>query len=186
MELFLGLGRYEPIRDILIRLFKAQNPDGDWPQWFMFFDRERNIRAGDSHGDIVFWPVLALAQYLIASEDGSLLDEIVPFFHPEGDDQAEKATLWQHVERALAVMNRRVIPGTRLAAYGHGDWNDSMQPADPDHARAPLQCLDRDAPLPDAHCACRGTQSAGPKRSGKSIHSHSRVKSAINSSDICW
>ena len=28
-------------------------------------------------------------------------------------------------------MNGRVIPGTRLAAYGHGDWNDSMQPFDP-------------------------------------------------------
>ena len=25
----------------------------------------------------------------------------------------------------------RVIPGTALAAYGHGDWNDSLQPADP-------------------------------------------------------
>jgi cellobiose phosphorylase len=24
-----------------------------------------------------------------------------------------------------------VIPGTALAAYGHGDWNDSLQPADP-------------------------------------------------------
>jgi cellobiose phosphorylase len=131
VELFLGLGRHEPIRDILIRLFKTQNPDGDWPQWFMFFDRERNIRAGDSHGDIVFWPLVALAQYLTASEDETLLDEVVPFFHPEGDDRADKATLWQHVERALAVIGNRVIPGTRLAAYGHGDWNDSMQPADP-------------------------------------------------------
>jgi hypothetical protein len=24
-----------------------------------------------------------------------------------------------------------LIAGTRLAAYGHGDWNDSLQPADP-------------------------------------------------------
>ena len=36
-----------------------------------------------------------------------------------------------HVERALALIERRVIAGTRLAAYGHGDWNDSLQPADP-------------------------------------------------------
>jgi 1,2-beta-oligoglucan phosphorylase len=131
VELFLGLGRHEPIREILIRLFKAQNPEGDWPQWFTFFDRERNIRAGDSHGDIVFWPLLALAQYLVASEDGTLLDEIVPFFHPEEENRAEKATLWHHVERALAVIGNRLIPGYKLAAYGHGDWNDSMQPADP-------------------------------------------------------
>ncbi len=24
-----------------------------------------------------------------------------------------------------------MIPGTNLAAYGHGDWNDSLQPVDP-------------------------------------------------------
>ena len=131
VEMLLALSRYEPIRDLLIRVFKTQNPDGDWPQWFMFFDRERNIRAGDSHGDIVFWPVLALAQYLTASEDTSLLDEVVPFFHPEGDHKAEKASLRHHAERAISVMNSRVIPGTSLAAYGHGDWNDSMQPFEP-------------------------------------------------------
>ncbi|MFZ0133778.1 MAG: hypothetical protein WAK95_14655 [Desulfobacterales bacterium] len=131
VELLLGLGRFEPIREILILLFKAQNPDGDWPQWFMFFDRERNIRAGDSHGDIVFWPLLALAQYLVAAEDASLLEEIVPFFHPEGENRAEKSSLWNHVERALVVIDNRVIPGSKLAAYGNGDWNDSMQPADP-------------------------------------------------------
>jgi cellobiose phosphorylase len=112
-------------------VYRAQNPDGDWPQWFMFFDRERLIRPDDSHGDIVCWPVLALADYLLASEDASLLDEVVPFFHPEGYDHAEQMTLWAHVERALAVMAARMIPGTHLAAYGHGDWNDSLQPADP-------------------------------------------------------
>ena len=131
VEMLLALSRYEPIRDLLLRVFKTQNPDGDWPQWFMFFDRERGIRAGDSHGDIVFWPVLALAQYLTASGDTSLLDEVVPFFHPEGDGKAEKVSIRQHAERAISVMNRRVIPGTALAAYGHGDWNDSMQPFDP-------------------------------------------------------
>ncbi|MFZ0725296.1 MAG: hypothetical protein WAM61_05860 [Desulfobacterales bacterium] len=131
LELLRGLGRLEPVRENLVLLFKAQNPDGDWPQWFMFFDRERNIRAGDSHGDIVFWPLLALAQYLVAAEDGTLLDEIVPFFHPQGDSPAEKAPVWHHVERALTVIDNRLIPGTKLAAYGQGDWNDSMQPADP-------------------------------------------------------
>jgi len=131
VELLLSLDKAEPVRDLLIRVFKAQNPDGDWPQWFMFFDRERNIRAGDSHGDIVFWPVLALARYLTVSEDETLLDEAVPFFHPDGDMKAEKASVWRHLERALAVISGRVIPGTRLAAYGHGDWNDSLQPVQP-------------------------------------------------------
>lgn len=131
VELLLALGRWEPLRDLLLRLFATQNADGDWPQWFMFFERERGIRPSDSHGDIVFWPPLALAKYLLASEDAAILDQVLPFFHPDGDERAERATVWAHVERALALIARRVIPGTHLAAYGHGDWNDSLQPADP-------------------------------------------------------
>lgn len=131
VELLLSLGNHAPVADLLRRVFRAQNPDGDWPQWFMFFERERHIRPAESHGDIVFWPVLALGQYLLVSGDGALLDVVEPFFHPDGDAAAEKATLRTHVERALEVMRQRVIPGTHLAAYGHGDWNDSLQPANP-------------------------------------------------------
>ena len=129
VELLLALGRLEPIRDLLCRVFRQQNGDGDWPQWFMFFDRERQIRPGDSHGDIVYWPLVALAEYLTATGDAGLLDERLPFFHGGGDAAAERGTVWQHVERALGLIRRRVIAGTHLAAYGHGDWNDSLQPA---------------------------------------------------------
>ena len=71
----------QPMRDLLLRVMRAAEPRGDWPQWFMFFERERDIRAGDSHGDIVFWPLLALGA-LPASRrgDAALLDERVPFF----------------------------------------------------------------------------------------------------------
>ncbi len=131
VELLLALGRFEPVRDILLRVFRNQNPDGDWPQWFMFFERERGIRPGDSHGDIVFWPLLALAEYLLASDDVAVLEEVLPFFHPEGEARAERSTLLAHVERALELVERRVIAGTALAAFGNGDWNDSLQPVDP-------------------------------------------------------
>lgn len=131
VEMLLALGRMEPLRDIILRVMANQNPDGDWPQWFMFIERERGIRAGDSHGDIVFWPLLALAQYVIASGDAAILDAQVPFFGIKGPETGERATVWEHVERAFAVIDRRRIPGTKLAAYGHGDWNDSLQPADP-------------------------------------------------------
>src|SRR5262249_34169989 len=70
-------------------------------------------------------------QYLLASGDYALLDTTVPFFHPEGDQRAETTTVLGHVERALALIEKRQIPGTTLVAYGHGDWNDSLQPADP-------------------------------------------------------
>ena len=130
LEMLLALGRPEPVRDLLLRVFAAQNADGDWPQWFTFFERERDLRAGDSHGDIVFWPLLALARYLIATEDAALLDERLPFF-TAATSPPEAGIVWQHVERALAVIQARRIAGTQLAAYGHGDWNDSLQPADP-------------------------------------------------------
>lgn len=130
VELLLALGWMPPLRDLLLRVMAAQNPDGDWPQWFMFFAREREIRAGDAHGDIVLWPLVALAQYLTASGDASILEEAVPFFAASAAD-AERATVWGHVQRALALIEKRVIAGTALMAYGHGDWNDSLQPADP-------------------------------------------------------
>jgi cellobiose phosphorylase len=131
VEMLLALDRVEPIRDLLLRVMQQQNPDGDWPQWFMFFERERGIRPGDSHGDIVFWPLVVLAQYLTASGDKAVLDETVRFFDSGSPEAGEQATVWQHVQRALSLIENRLIPGTALAAYGHGDWNDSLQPADP-------------------------------------------------------
>jgi 1,2-beta-oligoglucan phosphorylase len=131
VEMLLALDRIPPIRDLLLRVTSQQNPDGDWPQWFMFFDRERNIRPGDSHGDIVYWPLLVLGQYLTASGDGGILNQRVPFFDTRGPSAGESGTVSEHVRRALALIAKRVIPGTSLAAYGHGDWNDSLQPADP-------------------------------------------------------
>lgn len=131
VELLLALGQISPVRDLLARVFAMQNPDGDWPQWFMFFDRERNIRPGDSHGDIVFWPLVVLAQYLEASGDDAFLDFEVAFFNSSGPASGEKVSVWEHAKRALELISRRVVPGTALAAYGHGDWNDSLQPADP-------------------------------------------------------
>lgn len=131
VELLLALGRFKPIRDLLCRVFRQQNADGDWPQWFMFFERERNIRPDDSHGDIVYWPLLALAQYLSATDDATLLDEKLPFFNLD-ENVAKMASIGDHVDRALDLIQHRVIAGTHLAAYGHGDWNDSLQPVKPD------------------------------------------------------
>jgi cellobiose phosphorylase len=129
-EWLLALGRFDALRDLLCRVFAAQNADGDWPQWFMFYPRDAAVRAGDSHGDIVFWPVLALADYLHASGDATLLTEPLPF-HTSAGQPADVAPLAEHLARAIGLMRRRTVAGTRLAAYGHGDWNDALQPADP-------------------------------------------------------
>lgn len=130
VEYLLAIGQFEPIRALLLEVFRNQNPDGDWPQWFMYLHRERNIRPNDSHGDIIFWPLLATAQYLEASGDQSFLKERVPFFASDVT-QEESQPIYDHLIRALGLIGERLIPGTRLEAYGHGDWNDSLQPADP-------------------------------------------------------
>lgn len=130
IEYLLAIDRPASIREMLLTLFRHQNPDGDWPQWFMFFDRDRAIRPGDSHGDIVFWPLLALAQYLEASGDREFLHLSVPFFEAKLEDE-RPSTVIDHVFRALELIEQRRVPGTHLEAYGHGDWNDSLQPADP-------------------------------------------------------
>ena len=129
-ELLLALGRFDALRDLLCRVFSAQNEDGDWPQWFMFYPRDAQVRAGDSHGDIVFWPLVALADYLRACGDAGLLDEVLPY-HAAPGAAVQREALSAHVARALAVVPGRTIAGTHLAAYGHGDWNDALQPANP-------------------------------------------------------
>ena len=131
VELLLAHGHAAPLRELLLRVMKAQRGDGDWPQWFMFFERDAAIRAGDAHGDIVFWPLLALGQYLLASGDASILDEAVPFFPRRASRAGARHSIWRHALRALALTRRRTVAGTVLAAYGHGDWNDALQPADP-------------------------------------------------------
>ncbi|HEY4066580.1 MAG TPA: hypothetical protein VGM74_06775, partial [Burkholderiaceae bacterium] len=131
IELLLAEGHGAPMRDLLLRVMKAQRSDGDWPQWFMFFERDAAIRADDSHGDIVFWPLLALAQYLIATGDASILDERMPFYPRRAAHPGKAYSVWEHALRALALTRKRTIAGTALAAYGHGDWNDSLQPANP-------------------------------------------------------
>jgi CRISPR-associated protein Csx3 len=67
---------------------------------------------------------------VLGTGDRSLLDAEVPFHAARGDGR-RSATVLDHVDRALGVVRRRCVAGTALAAYGHGDWNDSLQPADP-------------------------------------------------------
>ncbi len=157
VELLLALDQVAPIRDLLLRVFRQQNPDGDWPQWFMFFERERNIRPNDSHGDIVFWPLLVLAQYLIASGDLGILQEQARFFDSGGPDQGENATVWQ--QRAAGAgtdeetAHPRDCPG--------GLWPRRLErfaaTCARGHASSAVQRLDGDLTVPDSenagHCA---------------------------------
>ncbi|GAA2740438.1 hypothetical protein GCM10009868_02650 [Terrabacter aerolatus] len=127
--LLTALGRQDAVRDVLLRVFRAQNARGDWPQAFEFLHPLPATGQQDSHGDVVFWPVLAAGDYLRTTGDASLLDETVAFV---GDDAlGAPATVAEHLRRAVDRIAASTVPGSPLPAYGHGDWNDSLQPADP-------------------------------------------------------
>ncbi|TNC20539.1 cellobiose phosphorylase [Georgenia sp. 311] len=126
LELLLALDRLADARALLLSVLAAQDDDGGWPQAFGFLPGDEGFRWGPAHGDIVHWPVLALGRYLLASGDGSVLAETVPWASGRTPTPVR-----DHVMRALDHARAGYLPGTHLVAYGHGDWNDSLQPADP-------------------------------------------------------
>jgi cellobiose phosphorylase len=131
VELLLATRNYTTIKDILLTVFSHQYEEtADWPQWFMF-DRFVHIQHPESHGDIIVWPLKALALYLEATNDLSILEVKIPYtdqhtfaFTPQ------ESTLLQHIQYAIDAIEARFISGTALSSYGGGDWNDTLQPAD--------------------------------------------------------
>jgi cellobiose phosphorylase len=132
VELLLPLGHHEPVAEILRIVFAQQyEKAGDWPQWFML-DPYGQIRDRHSHGDVIVWPLKALCDYLEATGDLGFLSQQVAWTADDFTKTARKDSIAAHVEKLLAVVRERFIPGTHLIRYGLGDWNDALQPADPE------------------------------------------------------
>ncbi|MFA5292190.1 MAG: hypothetical protein WC496_04055 [Phycisphaerae bacterium] len=124
LEMLLSMEQYSSVRNILSIVFSNQNIDGNWPQWWMH-DRYKHIRYPESHGDIVFWPILAVSEYINSSGDYDFLNENLPFY-----GEQESVSVLGHILRAIEhVKNNRFAGGTKLVNYDGGDWNDAMQPA---------------------------------------------------------
>lgn len=134
VEFLLATRNLEAIKTAIHTVYSHQLlQTGDWPQWFMF-DRYRDIYAPDSHGDIIIWPIKAICDYVEASNDLSILEEPVVFMDEETRDftpRPSAATIFEHTLRQIERMEQTCIPGTALARYGVGDWEDTLQPADP-------------------------------------------------------
>lgn len=140
IEWLLAAGEFAVARRVLATVFaqqyagataQAEHIDGAWPQWFMF-PPFHFIQQTHSHGDVCFWPVKALCDYVEASNDLGFLNELVGYtdaktFTPTG----HRESLWAHCDRVLAHVEGRLVPGTALVNYGDGDWDDTLQPADP-------------------------------------------------------
>lgn len=124
-ELFSSTGHLGECRPLLLDLYSHEiEKSGEWPQWFML--DKYAFAADDCHGDIVFWPLKDLSDYLIKSHDVSILTQVLPY-----QDSLEKNTLEKHVSLSLDAVERRFVSGTDLLSYGGGDWDDTLQPADP-------------------------------------------------------
>jgi cellobiose phosphorylase len=132
VEFLLALEHDAPVKEILRIVFAQQyEARGDWSQWFML-EPYAAIRDAHSHGDVIVWPLKALCDYVEATNDLAFLDEPVPWRREDGLEQtARKDPVAAHVDKLLATVRARFIPGTHLIRYGEGDWNDSLQPADP-------------------------------------------------------
>jgi cellobiose phosphorylase len=129
-ELFLAAQRFDLNREILLKVYARQFIDSkEFPQWFMF-DNYRYIQAHESHGDVLVWPLKALADYLEATNDVAILEVAIPYMDKRTGTFTEvTASLKDHVWDILTTLLASVIPGTHLPSYGGGDWDDTLQPA---------------------------------------------------------
>jgi cellobiose phosphorylase len=100
--------------------------NGDFPQWFMY-DKYAHIQAHEAHGDIIFWPLKALAYYLKQTGDLSILEEKVMYYSLAEHCFGYEETLYDHVKKQIQAILTHVIH--HLPIYGGGDWDDTLQPA---------------------------------------------------------
>lgn len=127
IDLLLTMEKYDAAKQVLQTIFSNQNPDGGWPQWWMF-DSYSNIRAGDSHGDVFYWVIIALSDYVKVTGDLTILDEVLPFYNGNSSSPPEEKSISEHIDRLIQMITNSFIKGTSLVPFGGGDWNDSLQP----------------------------------------------------------
>jgi len=132
VEWLLASGHAPTVRRVLATVFAQQYPhDGGWPQWFMH-PPFHTIQQIHSHGDVCLWPVKALCDYVEATNDLTFLEQDIGYTDPTSfEPTVLRETLWAHCDRVLAQCQARFVRGTALVNYGDGDWDDTLQPADP-------------------------------------------------------
>ncbi len=123
IEFFTSINNTNMVRKIILKVFEHQfYESGRWPQWFMF--DKYNMGQDDSHGDIIFWPIKVLSEYILGTNDIYIFDEMVKY----NEEGSKKECIFDHVKRALDNIKTRFIKGTYLINYDGGDWDDTLQP----------------------------------------------------------
>ena len=173
-----ALGRCDELRDVVLRVLAAQNARGDWPQAFEFLPPAHSAGQHDSHGDVVFWPLLAVGDYLQTTGDASLLDEQVPLVGDDGPTSrwpwpstcagpcsASPSCAW----RGPRCRHTATATGTTRSSRPTRGWprrwcvdlDDGAARAVPAFARGRAPCLRRGA---DARRGGRGRGGSGAER----------------------
>jgi len=115
----------DKVRERLISLLKCQYPDGRayhlyYPLTGEGGQGDAPIKKFDWYSDDHLWLILAVTAYLKETGDFEFLNLEVEF-----NDKKTKATVWEHLDRALEfTMNHRGPHGIALA--GRADWNDTL------------------------------------------------------------
>lgn len=128
-EFFFAVNRPESVASIIAHVFENQfEDDGNWPQWFMF-DRYEKQKADESHGDVIVWPMKVVGDYLEKTKDFSLLEKQLPYTDRNTFLKTQyTASLYDHLKKEIAYIERNFLTGTYLSCYGDGDWDDTLQP----------------------------------------------------------
>lgn len=130
-EYFLATHQYDSVKDIIKTLYSHQYEDtGEWPQWFMF-DEYQKIQQDHSHGDVIVWPLKVVADYLSATNDVDILDMKIPYTQRSDFSFSAPETLMDHVRKQIKSIKDNFLHNTHLSSYGDGDWDDTLQPANP-------------------------------------------------------
>lgn len=128
IEFFLTCQHFELVEHILLNLFSHQIiKTFEWPQWFMF--DKYQMHQEDCHGDVVFWPLKSLSDYILSSGNITILKKLVDYKNADASCCQKPEPLLVHVKHAVDSIKKRFLPGTFLISYAGGDWDDTLQPA---------------------------------------------------------
>lgn len=129
MEYFLATRHYVIARKVICTIFEHQFlQTKEWPQWFMF--DKYPVQAGDCHGDIVFWPLKCIGDYVKITGDYGILQQPVSYFNIKDNSKTVQAdTILKHIKLAVSAIEERFLHDTALISYAGGDWDDTLQPA---------------------------------------------------------
>jgi cyclic beta-1,2-glucan synthetase len=127
-----------------IRLHASQQfPEGDVVHWFHLLQDGRTGFAARTHAsDNPLWLAWAVAEYVAATGDPSLLEERTPYLEaeqlleplPGGKDgmgcnflrSSRADSIYRHAMKAIDLVLDHRLGSHRLPLIGTGDWNDGL------------------------------------------------------------